>query len=86
LARRRIAGTLHGRGGCPNRDASQSLVDRPQRGKIMTNSKDENGESPFKSDLERNPGIGQSKGSFATGVPPEEIEGENTVEGDVEND
>jgi hypothetical protein len=37
-------------------------------------------------DLERNPGIGQSKGSFATGIPPEEIEGENTVEGDVDND
>lgn len=32
-------------------------------------------------DLGRNPGIGQSKGSFATGVEPEEIEGENTFEG-----
>jgi hypothetical protein len=52
----------------------------------MTNSKHEKGESPFRSDLERNPGIGQSKGSFAAGVPPEELEGENTVEGDVEND
>ena len=37
-------------------------------------------------DLRRNPGIGQSKGTFATGVDPEEIEGENTFEGDVEND
>jgi hypothetical protein len=37
-------------------------------------------------DLKRNPGIGQSKGSFATGVRPEEIEGENTVEGDTDND
>lgn len=36
-------------------------------------------------DLKRNPGIGQSKGSFATGIPPDEIEGENTVEGDTEN-
>ena len=36
-------------------------------------------------DLKRNPGIGQSKGSFATGIPPEEIDGENTVEGDTEN-
>lgn len=36
-------------------------------------------------DLRRNPGIGQSKGSFMTGIPPEEIEGENTVEGDTEN-
>jgi len=32
-------------------------------------------------DLERNPGIGQSKGSYATGEEPDEIEGENTVEG-----
>lgn len=37
-------------------------------------------------DLEDNPGIGQSKGTFATGEDPEIIEGENTVEGDVEND
>ena len=36
-------------------------------------------------DLERNPGIGQSKGSFMAGIPPQEIEGENTVEGDNEN-
>ncbi len=36
-------------------------------------------------DLKRNPGIGQSKGSFATGISPDEIEGENTVEGDTEN-
>ena len=37
-------------------------------------------------DLERNPEIGGSKGAFATGEDPREIEGENTVEGDVEND
>lgn len=42
--------------------------------------------SPFQSDLDRNPGIGQSKGTFATGVDIEEIEGVNTVEGDIEND
>ena len=36
-------------------------------------------------DLEENPGIGQSKGSFMTGEAPDEIEGENTVEGDTEN-
>ncbi len=36
-------------------------------------------------DLKRNPGIGQSKGSFMTGIPPEEIEGENPVEGDTDN-
>ncbi len=52
----------------------------------MSTSKHAKGRSPFTSDLERNPGIGQSKGSFSTGIPPEEIEGENTVEGDVEND
>lgn len=44
------------------------------------------GGTPFRDDLERNPGIGQSKGSFMTGQSPEEIEGDNTVEGDVEND
>ncbi len=37
------------------------------------------------SDLERNPGIGSSKGAFRTGEDPEVIEGDNTVEGDVEN-
>ena len=36
-------------------------------------------------DLRRNPGIGQSKGSFMTGIPPEEIANENTVEGDDDN-
>ena len=44
------------------------------------------GESPFTDDLERNPGIGQSKGLFMTGEDPELIEGENTFEGDVDND
>lgn len=52
----------------------------------MTDTKHQKGESPFPDDLERNPGIGQSKGGFMTGIPPEEIEGENTVEGDAEND
>ena len=51
----------------------------------MTDTKEKN-ETLSRDDLERNPGIGQSKGSFATGIPPEEIEGENTSEGDVEND
>jgi hypothetical protein len=37
-------------------------------------------------DRKRNPDIGQSKGAFATGDDPESIAGENTVEGDVEND
>ena len=52
----------------------------------MTGSKHQKGSSPFPDDLDRNPGIGQSKGSFMTGIPPEEIEGENTVEGDLDND
>lgn len=37
------------------------------------------------SDLERNPGIGSSKGAFRTGEDPEAIEADNTAEGDVEN-
>ena len=41
--------------------------------------------SKLDEDLEKNPGIGQYKGSFMTGESPEEIEGENTVEGDTEN-
>lgn len=52
----------------------------------MSSSKHDKGESPFTDDLERNPGIGQSKGSFATGIAPGEIAGDNTVEGDEEND
>lgn len=44
------------------------------------------GEGVFRSDLERSPGIGQSKGTFATGEDPEALEGENTAEGDVNND
>lgn len=35
-------------------------------------------------DLKRNPGIGQSLGT-SQGGDPERIEGENTVEGDVDN-
>lgn len=42
------------------------------------------GEGPFTSDLERNPGIGQSGGT--AGGDGELIEGDNTFEGDVEND
>jgi hypothetical protein len=52
----------------------------------MTDTKHDKGESPFADDLERDPGIGQSKGSFITGEDPQSIKGENTVEGDVEND
>jgi hypothetical protein len=52
----------------------------------MSGNKHEKGSSPFKSDIERSLGIGQSKGSFAIGIPPEEIESENTVEADTDND
>jgi hypothetical protein len=52
----------------------------------MSDTKHNKGESPFPDDLERDAGIGQSKGSFMTGEDPAEIKGENTVEGDVEND
>jgi hypothetical protein len=52
----------------------------------MTSSKHDKGESPFQDDLERNPGIGQSKGTTTAGIDPSEIGGENTVEGDTEND
>ena len=42
---------------------------------------------PLQDDLERNPGIGASKGAFAaTGTDPEDIEAANTAEGDVMND
>jgi hypothetical protein len=43
------------------------------------------GEGPFTSDLKDDPGIGQSKGLFRTGEDPDLNEGENTQEGDVEN-
>jgi hypothetical protein len=52
----------------------------------LTDTKHGKSESPFPDDLERNPGIGQSKGTFMTGEDPESIQGENTVEGDVDND
>ena len=42
--------------------------------------------SPFQSDLDRNPGISQSKGAFATAAEADELEGVNTAEGDIEND
>ena len=38
------------------------------------------------SDLERNPGIGSSKGVFGRGTDPEALEADNTSEGDVAND
>lgn len=36
-------------------------------------------------DLRDNPGIGQSKGAYAMGGDLDYVEGDSTVEGDVEN-
>jgi hypothetical protein len=52
----------------------------------MTNTKHDKSDRPSTDDLERDPGIGRSKGSFIAGEDPDSIKGENTVEGDVEND
>ena len=52
---------------------------------MTSTKKDGNRDIELADDLERNPGIGQSKGTFATGEDPELIEGENTVEGDTGN-
>lgn len=43
------------------------------------------GDAP-RDDLKDNPGIGTTKGVYAGKGDPELIEGENTFEGDVEND
>jgi|GEM_PF-1854053 hypothetical protein len=37
-------------------------------------------------DLEENPGIGQSKGAYSSGEELDVAEGDNTSEGDVQND
>ena len=52
----------------------------------MGETKHAKGDSPFTDDLERDPGIGQSKGAFRTGEHPQTIKNENTSEGDVDND
>ncbi|MFT8247312.1 hypothetical protein [Roseomonas sp. BN140053] len=38
------------------------------------------------SDLERNPGIGSSKGVFGRGTDPEALQADSTDEGDVANE
>ena len=52
----------------------------------MSTSKHEKteGEGPFTSDLERNPGIGQSPG-LRNAEDADLLEADNTMEGDVEN-
>ena len=56
----------------------------------MTNKHPKPSDQPVErqDDLDRDPSIGQSKGLFGRGSPDEAdlIEGENTIEGDVEND
>ena len=45
--------------------------------------------APSEKDLRENPLIGGSKGLSMAGISPDEVEdmlGENTIEGDVEND
>lgn len=39
-----------------------------------------------RNDLDRNPGIGSSKGSYMTGEDPRSLEGDSTFEGDVANE
>jgi hypothetical protein len=41
---------------------------------------------PRYSDLQVDPGIGRSKGSFMTGEDPRNLEAESTFEGDVGNE
>ena len=56
----------------------------------MANKHPAPGEQPAElpDDLEQNPGIGQSKGLFArtSARDAELIEGDNTIEGDTDND
>ena len=56
----------------------------------MSTSKHEpSGHTPTtlpRDDLKDNPGIGASKGTTISGEDPHIAEGENTYEGDVEND
>lgn len=44
------------------------------------------GDERLVDETKANPGIGTSKGTRATGADPGDIEGVNTVEGDVGND
>ncbi|WP_298959438.1 hypothetical protein [uncultured Methylobacterium sp.] len=42
--------------------------------------------TPTDADLKGNPGIGGSAGTTLSGGDPEDLEGANTYEGDVDND
>lgn len=52
----------------------------------MTERKQPRQDPKMDQDLRHNPGIGQSKGAYAMGGDLDYAEGENTVEGDIEND
>ena len=51
----------------------------------MTSNKHPKTTTPSDVDLKRNPGIGTSKGTIKLG-DQDELDGDNTFEGDVEND
>src|SRR3546814_10731565 len=57
---------------CPNQ--RRNIMSTTEKDGIAGPKQDE--------DLRRNPGIGQSKGTTAAGEKVEEIEGDNTVEGE----
>src|SRR3546814_1531307 len=65
---------------------SSDLCPNQRRNIMSTTEKDGIAGPKQDEDLRRNPGIGQSKGTTAAGEKVEEIEGDNTVEGDIEND
>jgi hypothetical protein len=79
-----------------NRPSEQAVADRSSAVEpdlseaAMTRSKHpRSGHAPAvlpRDDLKDNPGIGSSKGTTISGEEPEVLEGENTYEGDVEND
>lgn len=52
----------------------------------MSSGKHPKTQRPSDRDLKGDPGIGRSKGADMSKTDPEEIDGENTFEGDVEND
>src|SRR3546814_12799997 len=68
------------------RSANASRCPNQRRNIMSTTEKDGIAGPKQDEDLRRNPGIGQSKGTTAAGEKVEEIEGDNTVEGDIEND
>jgi hypothetical protein len=72
----------------PHHHEKRALLRGCVEGEIMT-SKHPKQKNPSDADLHRNPLIGGSKGTTMAHVTPEELEqleGANTIEGDVEND